>query len=113
MTLDILLMNSNYYFYILECNDATKYYGHTNNLIRRFNDHIRGRVHSTQNRLPIRLVYFEEIKTRSKAFRREMQFKNGRTRKETIERLVSYFPKTKCQGFNSHKQRSNSKKIYT
>jgi hypothetical protein len=29
LTLDILLMNSEYYFYILICDDGSKYYGHT------------------------------------------------------------------------------------
>jgi threonine-phosphate decarboxylase len=35
------------------------------------------------------------------AFKREMQFKNGKTRRTTIEKLIRSFPKAKCQGFNS------------
>jgi putative endonuclease len=108
LTLDILLMNTNYYFYILECNDGTKYYGHTYNLNKRFNDHISGRVRTTKNKHP-KLVYYEEFNLRSEAFKRESQFKNGKTRKETIDRLISSFPESKCQGLNSHKQSSDSK----
>ncbi len=110
MTLDILLIKATYYFYILRCNDGTKYYGHTNNLSTRLREHMRGGVCSTKNKQP-ELVYYKEFNTRSEAFRWEAQFKNGKTRKETIERLINSFPKSKCQGFNSHKHRSNSKKI--
>ncbi len=101
MTLDILPMNLTYYFYILRCSDDTKYYGHTNNLTERLNDHIKGRVFFTKDKKP-ELVYYKEFDSRSEAFRTERQFKNGKTRKETIEKLINSFPKTKCQGFNSH-----------
>ncbi|MBI5145407.1 MAG: GIY-YIG nuclease family protein [Candidatus Omnitrophica bacterium] len=93
-------MTQVYYAYILECNDGTKYYGHTNNLIERIKDHIGGRVCYTKNKQP-ELVYYEEFDSRSKAFECEMQFKNGKTRKKSIEKLITSFPKAKCQGFNS------------
>lgn len=67
-------MNQIYYAYILQCDDKTKYYGHTNNLIEHIKDHIRGRVCSTRNKQP-ELVYYEEFNSRSQAFKREMQFK--------------------------------------
>ena len=95
-------MNSNYYFYILESNDKTKYYGHTNNLAQRLIDHSKGKVAYTKDRLPIELIYYKEFSSRPEAFRREMQFKNGKTKKSTIEKLIHSFPKAKCQGFNSH-----------
>ena len=94
-------MKSNYYFYILNCNTQERYYGHTNNLKRRLSDHCNGRVRSTKVKRSVELVYFEEMDSRSEAFRREMQFKNGRTRKEKIEELIKSFSKKKCQGFNS------------
>lgn len=102
LTLDILLMNSIYYFYILKYNDGTKYYGHTNNLAKRLLEHSKGCVLSTKNKRLVKLIYYEEFNSRSEAFKREMQFKNGKTRKETIEKLVNSFPEAKCQGFNSH-----------
>ncbi|MBM3253321.1 MAG: GIY-YIG nuclease family protein [Candidatus Omnitrophica bacterium] len=89
-----------YYTYILECNNGNKYYGHTNNLAQRLRDHTRGKVFSTRNKQP-KLVYYKEFNSCSEAFKREMQFKNGKTRKKTIERLIKSFPKAKCQGFNS------------
>jgi len=90
------------YFYILRCNDDTKYYGHTNNLSERFNDHLKGYVRPTKNKEPL-LAYYEEFDTCSQAFNREMQFKSGKTRKETIEKMIKSFSVAKCQGFNSRR----------
>jgi predicted GIY-YIG superfamily endonuclease len=50
-----------YYFYILECNSGERYYGQTNNLSRRVEEHAKGRVVSTRRKRPIRLVYHEEF----------------------------------------------------
>lgn len=100
LTLDNLPMSSIYYTYILKCNDGSKYYGHTSNLRKRLNEHAEGGVSFTRNKQP-ELVYYEKFSSRSEAFKREMQFKNGKTREETIEKLISSFPKANCQGFNS------------
>lgn len=94
-------MIEKYYFYILQCSDDTHYYGHTNNLEGRLIYHNRGYVRSTKSKRPLKLVYFEECNTRSQAFGREMKFKNGKTRRETIDNLIKSFSKAKCQGFNS------------
>ena len=94
-------MKSNYYVYIIKCNDGTRYYGYTKNLQVRLNAHTKGRVNSTRRKRPVELVYFEECDSRSEAFGREMQFKNRKTRKTTIEKLINSFPMAKCQGFNS------------
>ncbi len=94
-------MTKKYYVYILKCNNGTKYYGHTNNLVQRVKDHLHGRVHYTKNKQP-ELVYYEEYGFRSEAFRREMQLKSGKTRKKTIDKFIDSFDKAKCQGFNSH-----------
>jgi len=106
LTLDILLMMTGYYFYILKCSDGNRYYGHTDNLARRLKDHSIGKVVSTKNRRPIELVYYKEHNSRSEAFKLEMKFKNGKTRENSIEKLIKSFPKAKCQGFNSHLQRN-------
>lgn len=94
-------MKEVYYVYILQCNDGTRYYGHTNNLLEQIDDHAKGSVRYTKSRRPITLVYWEEFVYRSQAFKREMQLKNGGTRKETINKLIDNFPMAKCQGFNS------------
>ena len=101
LILDILPMIEKYYIYILRCNDCTRYVGQTNNLRKRLREHSSGRVSYTRNKQP-KLVYFEIFETRSQAYKRELQLKNGRTRKETIEGLIRDFEQGKCQGFNSH-----------
>jgi predicted GIY-YIG superfamily endonuclease len=83
-------MNTKYYTYILECNDGTRYYGHTNNLTRRLKDHLNGRVGFTNNKQP-KLIYYKEFNSCSEAYRREMQLKNGRTRRETMKKLIASF----------------------
>ncbi len=93
-------MSEIFYTYILKCQNNCKYYGHTNNLRERLKDHLNGQVNFTRNKKP-ELVYYEEFSTRSEAFKREQQFKNGRTRKETIDKLIANFSMAKCQGFNS------------
>ncbi|MBN2119890.1 MAG: GIY-YIG nuclease family protein [Candidatus Omnitrophica bacterium] len=83
-----------YYLYILQCADGMKYYGHTNNLTQRLYRHSKGQVLSTKDRRPLELVYYEEFDSRSKALRRERQFKGGKTRKRTIERMINLFSKS-------------------
>jgi len=80
-----------YYTYILQCGDGRRYYGHTDDLGRRLADHQRGAVPATRPRRPLKLVYAEEHGTRAEAFRLEQQFKNGKTRAATIERLIRAF----------------------
>ena len=93
-----------YYFYILQCSDGNRYYGHTKDIAKRLKEHSKGKVKATRLRRPVELIYFEELFSCSEAFKREMKFKNGRTRRKTINKLIEEFPKEKCQGFSSHLQ---------
>ncbi|MDM8006426.1 MAG: GIY-YIG nuclease family protein [Phycisphaerae bacterium] len=94
--------------YILRCRDQRYYFGSTNDLVRRLADHRAGRVRSTKPRLPVELVYFEECKTLDQARQRERSFKNGRTRRKTIDLLIRSFPRdhlapfagAACQGLD-------------
>jgi predicted GIY-YIG superfamily endonuclease len=47
----------------------------------------------------VQLVYFETFSNQTEAMKRERQFKSGRTRKETRERLISNFPREKLLPF--------------
>ena len=88
-----------FYFYILQCGDGKRYYGHTGNLKQRLIDHQNGKNKATKPRRPIRLVYYEEFDSRSKAMAREKQFKQGKTRKSTIDKLINEFPVEKLKNF--------------
>ena len=87
------------YVYILECGDDRRYYGIANDLMQRLRQHRRGKVRSTKWRLPVRLVYFEEHETLHQAGQRERSLKNGRTRKETIDYMITTFPPEKLAPF--------------
>ena len=68
-----------YYFtYVLLCEKTGTFYtGATENLERRLDQHNKGEVYYTKNRLPIKLVYFEACLSRDDAFRREKYLKTG------------------------------------
>ncbi|MCK5592414.1 MAG: GIY-YIG nuclease family protein [Candidatus Pacebacteria bacterium] len=88
-----------FYFYILQCADNKHYYGHTANLRQRLSDHQSGKNKATQPRRPLSLVYFEELDSRTLAIAREKQFKNGKTRKSTIDKLINTFSAERLSEF--------------
>ena len=91
-----------YHFYILlSKRDGNYYYGHTSNLRERLRKHREGLTRSTKSRRPLELVYFEPSATRKESLCRERQFKNGRIRKETRDKLIRSFPPSKLIPFNS------------
>jgi putative endonuclease len=78
-----------YFVYLLRCKDDSLYCGQTNNLKRRVKEHNSSKTKSasyTKWRRPVKLVYFEEVKTISDALKREHRIK--RLRKIQKERLA-------------------------
>ena len=62
--------------YILECNDGTLYNGWTNDIDKRFKAHNDGKgAKYTKGRRPLKLVYLEELETKSEALKRENEIK--------------------------------------
>jgi len=81
-----------YYTYVLiSKKDKQLYYGYTNNLTKRFEEHRKGKVKSTKDRLPVELVYYEACKSKVDALKREKYFKSYRGRQFLSKRLKSYF----------------------
>lgn len=76
-----------YNLYILKLSDNSYYIGSTENIELRLNEHSVGRVRSTRNNLPFKLIYTENFKNRSEAQSREYQIKKWKSRK-AIERLI-------------------------
>ncbi|HPF47251.1 MAG: GIY-YIG nuclease family protein [Alphaproteobacteria bacterium] len=67
---------SDWFLYILECNDGSLYTGITNDLEKRLSDHEAGTgAKYTRGRGPLQLVYSEPFKNRSEASIREAQIK--------------------------------------
>ena len=82
------------FVYILECKDGTFYTGYTTDLKSRFEKHNSGwGAKYTRGRIPVKLVYFEIVETKSEALKREIKIKKmNRLRKE---KLVLNFDKSK------------------
>ena len=61
-----------YYTYVLQSEkDGGFYIGFTKNLKLRFEEHLNGRVDSTKNRGPFKLIYYEACLMQEDATRRE------------------------------------------
>lgn len=73
--------------YILLTAKNTYYIGSANDLQNRLDRHQSGQVKSTKNKLPIKLVYAEEFKTRSEAQKQEYRIKSWKNKK-LIESLI-------------------------
>jgi len=66
-----------YYIYILLCQDGSHYTGSTNNIKKRFKDHLKGRgARYTKSHKPIKIVYREKFASKSEALKREAKIKN-------------------------------------
>ena len=72
------------YMYILECCDGMYYVGSTKHLKQRICQHQNKKgAKFTQNRLPVKLVYFEVYQRIELAFYREKQIKRWTRAKKT------------------------------
>jgi putative endonuclease len=75
-----------WHVYILKCADGTFYTGLTVDLKRRVGEHNNSRLGAkyTRSRRPVKLIYSQKVKTRSRAARLEYQIKKM-TRPEKIK----------------------------
>lgn len=77
-----------YFTYVIKSKKDNKFYiGFSNDLKRRLNEHLDGKVRATENRRPLELVYYEACKDRIKALKREKYFKTGYGRRYLKERI--------------------------
>ena len=82
-------MSKFFYTYELLSQKDNKYYiGWTNDLIKRYKDHNDGKVASTENRRPLKLVYYEACLSEKNAILREKTLKTGFGRKYIKSRLT-------------------------
>jgi len=73
-----------WFVYIILCSDDTLYTGITNDVLRRFEQHAKGRgAKYFYGRRPQRLVYLESGHDRSSATQRESQLKKLSKREKT------------------------------
>ena len=81
-----------YYIYILKSlKDNQLYTGYTADLKKRLDEHNKGEVTSTKNRLPVKLVYFEGCLNQQDATHREKYLKTSWGKRYIKERLKNSF----------------------
>lgn len=65
-----------FYVYMLRCKDNSLYTGWTTDVMRREKEHNKGIGGKyTRSRLPVRLVFFEEVSSKEEALKREYAIK--------------------------------------
>ena len=83
-----------WYVYILQCRDKTLYTGITNDPAQRLHTHNAGKgAKYTRCRLPVEIVYLQEIESQSQALRLEYEIKQ-RNRKEKLQLITENQEKT-------------------
>jgi len=80
-----------FYVYVLQSRlDRNFYTGVTSDLRKRFRDHLYGRVSSTKNRRPLKLVYFEGCLSKKDATKRETYLKTAWGKRYIKNRIKDY-----------------------
>ena len=80
-----------YYIYILQSKKDNKFYtGYTENLKLRFERHQKGRISSTKERRPFKLIYFEGCLNQQDATHREKYLKSYLGKMFLRNRLKTY-----------------------
>ena len=80
-----------FYTYVLQSSkDLNFYVGYTNNLVKRIEEHNKGKVASTKNRVPLKLIYWEGCLNKQDARRREKYLKTSWGKRFIKNRLKSY-----------------------
>ena len=76
--------------YMLLCDDNTIYTGITNDLKKRFDNHLSGKgAKYLRGRKPLEIVYTENFKNRSMATKREIKIKKlNRNEKEALIKII-------------------------
>jgi putative endonuclease len=68
--------------------DGRRYIGHTNNLVRRLEEHRSGRSPYTRRHKIKGLIYYEKYHSRSEAMNREKFLKSGKGREWLKQKLA-------------------------
>ena len=86
-------MSKKWYFYVLSCRDNSLYTGVTTDVQRRLKEHNLAKgAKYTRSRLPVTLLYFQEMPNRSIAQKREYKFKKL-SRNEKLSELCKMVDK--------------------
>lgn len=80
-----------YYVYVLQSKkDRNFYVGYTKDLKVRLKLHKKGKVNSTKNRVPLKLVYYEACLNQNDALKREKYLKTNYGKRYIKNRIKGY-----------------------
>lgn len=83
-------MNDKHYVYILLTQNNTLYCGYTDDVEKRFNEHLSGKgAKYTRANKPVKVVYRKEFPTKSEALKEEYRIKHKLTRAQKLELINS------------------------
>lgn len=70
-----------YYIYAIKCENDSIYIGQTEDIEKRWREHLEGKISWTKKYKPLEVIHYEEYKTREEAHERERILKTGFGRK--------------------------------
>jgi len=70
-----------YFIYAILCDNQSIYIGQTDDLIKRWQEHLNGKVSWTSKYKPVEIIHYEVYATREEAVKREKELKTGFGRK--------------------------------
>jgi len=80
-----------YYVYVLRSMKSVMWYaGCTQDLRKRFKEHVDGKSEYTKGRGPYELIYYEAYRNKIDAFSREKQFKSGQGKAYLRQRMKRF-----------------------
>ncbi|MEA2006414.1 MAG: DNA methyltransferase, partial [Acidobacteriota bacterium] len=77
-----------YYVYAIKCDDGSIYIGQTENMEKRWHDHMAGKVRWTKKYKALEIIHYEEYSTKEEAVEREKVLKTGFGRKWLKHELI-------------------------
>ena len=79
-------MDKKHFVYILQTERNTQYCGYTDDVIKRFQQHIEGKgAKYTRANKPIKIVYTKEFSTKSEALKEEYRIKHKLSREQKLD----------------------------
>ena len=83
-------MNEKFYVYMILTENNTLYCGYTNDIEKRFNEHLCGKgAKYTRANKPIKIVYTKEFTSKSEAQKEEYRIKHKLTREQKLKLINS------------------------
>lgn len=81
-------MAKSYYVYILETENNSLYCGYTDDVEKRYQEHLSGNgAKYTKAFKPIKIVYQQKFRTKSEAMKEEYRIKHKLTRAQKLEMI--------------------------